>query len=134
MKRFGFIAVIVVVAIFACVGLFAAIFLFSIGATQVVADTGDAFLTALKDGDYAAAYNLSSVPLQSELRSADQIRVMVVESRSIPESWSFTSRSINNNQGQVSGTVTYQDGRQGAVTMTFINDGTNWKVSGFNLQ
>jgi hypothetical protein len=125
---------LIALVFFGCVVIFAGIFIFSIVGTQAVVDVGDEFLTALRDSDYQAAYNLAAPTLQSELRNADALRVRITERRLTPQSWSFNSRSIDNNVGRASGTVTYADGREGTVNLNFINDGNAWKISGFNLQ
>ncbi len=123
---------IVVAAILVCV---LAVFLL-VGvvftATQPVVDAGDAFMRALRDGDYNAAFDLSAPSLQAEAGNPAGIETAL--SFKQPASWSFTSRNINNNDGSLSGTTTYKDGSTGTVEMALTKVGNDWKVTGINLK
>ncbi len=78
-----------------------------INATQPMANGGEAFMTAIRDGDYNKAYSLCTPALQQELKSADDLKAAMGAKQ--PTSWSFTSRAINNGQGTLSGTTQYKD-------------------------
>lgn len=117
-----------------CVGILALIgvFVFFIfAATRPVADTGDRFMNALKAGDNQAAYALATSSLQQELGSAEELGKVTQQLR--PSEWSWSSRNINNDMGQVEGSVTFSDGRSGHARVTLQRSGSEWKVAGFNL-
>jgi hypothetical protein len=103
-----------------------------INATQPVYDAGQTYMTALRDGDYNKAYDLSAPSLQQEAGNAEGLQ-SVLGTKPLA-SWNFTSRSINNNQGSLEGTTTYTDGSTGTVTMALTQVGNAWKVAGISLK
>lgn len=103
-----------------------------LSATQPVANAGDAYMAALRDGDFSKAYDMSAPALQQEVGDAEGLQT-ALSARQIA-SWSFTSRNISNNQGSLSGTATYTNGDTGPVEMSLIQVGNEWKVAGINLQ
>jgi hypothetical protein len=103
-----------------------------INATQPVANAGDAFMAALRDGDYNKAYDLSAPALQQEAGNAEGLQAAL--GTKPVASWNFTSRNISNNQGSLEGTTTYTDGSTGTVTMALTQVGNDWKVSGVSLR
>jgi len=117
----------------ACIGLVALIGGGVFFLTQPLADASDDYLEALKTGDYATAYDLSAPNVQEELGSAEGLQRFVVENNFIPESWNFNDRSVENDTGTLTGTVTLADG---TVVNTEINmakiDG-DWLVTGIHF-
>ena len=103
-----------------------------LNATQPIANAGEAYMTALRDGDYNRAYDLSAPALQQEAGSAEGLQT-VLGTKPLA-SWSFNSRNISNNQGSLEGTTTYTDGSTGTVTMALTQVGSDWKVSGISLK
>ncbi|MDQ6693387.1 MAG: zinc ribbon domain-containing protein, partial [Chloroflexota bacterium] len=89
--------------------------LFVVNATQPVASAGDAYMTALRDGDYSKAFNLSAPALQQEATNAQGLQSALSSKQ--PATWSFTSRNISNGTGTLSGTTTYKTGSNGTVDM-----------------
>ena len=121
-------AVLIVAAISSC------------SAAQTVQEfvkTGDAFMTALKDGNYEQAYSLFVPELQKEVGAASNLQTMIKSNNAQPEKWSFNSFNVaTKNQTQtatMSGNVTYKDGRKGAVTLEMVKVGQDWKMTKFNL-
>ena len=100
--------------------------------TQPVANAGDAYMAALRDGNYSKAFDLSTPSLQQEVGNADGLKSALSSKQ--PKSWSFTSRSINNNQGSLSGTASYADGTTGTVDVVLTQVGNDWKVEGISLK
>lgn len=99
---------------------------------------GNDFMTALKDGDFPAAYALCMAELQSELGTVDDLSAMIDGNSARPKEWSFSSWNVStdanqNTTAKVEGTVTYQDDRTGAVTLELIKVGDEWQVMSFNL-
>jgi hypothetical protein len=117
-----------------CAVLFGVVFALGMGATQPAANTGEAFMTALKNGDAAGAYNLCTPALQRELGSAQGLDTRIKNGRVQPTAWSFSSRNIENDTGQLEGTVTFAGNREGTVRLVLAQVGGEWKISGFNLR
>ena len=110
----------------------------AVESAKVLNQTGNDFMTALKDGDFDAAYNLCVAELQTEIGTVDDLAAMIDDSSARPQEWKFSSWNVTtdanqNNIATVEGTVTYQDGRTGAVTLELIKVGEAWEVMSFNL-
>lgn len=118
-----------------CVIFVAAIVLLGVGATQPAADAGEAFMTALKEGNYQKAYSLCSPALQRELGgNAAGLERLIKNGRVEPTAWTFTSRNIEGDSGELTGTATFTGNRQGTVRVTLNQSGGTWQVVGFNLR
>ncbi len=101
-------------------------------ATQPVVDAGDKFMTALRDGNYQQAYDMAGAQLQKDAQNAQGLETALSSFQ--PKTWTFTSRNINNNQGQLEGTTTYANDTAGTVTLTLEQVGSEWKVIGANFK
>lgn len=99
--------------------------------TRPVVTASDTFMTALKDGNFDGAYAMGTPALQQELGSGKRIGEMFAVAR--PVSWSWSSRSIRNGSGHVSGSVTYSTGSNGDVAIFLLPEGDGWKISGFRM-
>jgi hypothetical protein len=99
--------------------------------TQPVATSGDAFMTALKTGNYAPAYALCAPDLQQELGNVAGLATLVGTHQ--PAQWNWTSRSIRNGVGQVQGPLTYADGASGTVHLVFQQVDNDWKLVSFRM-
>jgi hypothetical protein len=103
-----------------------------LSATQPIANVGEAYMTALRDGDYNKAFSLSDPSLQAQVKGAEGLQA-ALGSKQVA-TWSFTSRNITNNQGGLSGTTTYKTGESGTVDVVLTQVGNDWKVSGISLK
>lgn len=112
---------------------FGSIFGGVMAATQPAAEVSDKFLTAVKDGNYEAAYNLCSTSLKTQVKSPAGIEQIVKAAQAQPSSWSYSSRNINNNVATMSGSAKFASGKNGTVTITLGYDGKTWLVTGFSL-
>ncbi len=121
------------VLLLVCVAFFAITFLAGMGATQPAADAGEAFLTALKSGNYAQAYGLCGAALQKELGSAQGLQRLVESNKAQPVKWSINSRNIANDQAQLEGTIATAGNPSGSLHVTLASEGGVWKVVGFNF-
>jgi uncharacterized protein DUF4864 len=122
------IALLVAVAL----ALFVAVLLFFVMTlTRPVVDVGDRFMTALKEGDFPRAYALATPALQRELGSAEDFAKRAGPER--PASWSWSSRSIRNDTGRVSGAYTARDGRPSRAELVFHWVDGEWRVTAFRL-
>lgn len=99
--------------------------------TRPVVDVADAFMTALKDGDFARASGHTTPALQRETGGAGGFARGIGAYR--PATWSWSQRSIRNGVGRVSGSVTYQNGTNGSVRLTMSQIDDNWRVEGYSF-
>lgn len=113
---------------------------FHVGGAQEeeVYATGDAFLTALKDEDYDQAYALFVPELQQQIGDVADLQSMIQDNMAQPGEWEWTSYKLSTGEGDVQtasleGSLTYQEGREGAVTLTLVKIGEGWKLTSFNL-
>jgi hypothetical protein len=112
--------------------------LFGIGLWQFLAwalgpmiASGDDFMAAVRDGDFARAYALSTPELQREVGDAGRMRASA-ESLMLTE-WSWSQRSIRNETGRLIGTASYQGGRSGAVSLQLHQVDGQWRVAAFRF-
>ena len=120
-------------AVVAAIVLGAGIFFFVMRLTGPVADTGDRFMTALQNQRYADALALCTPSLQTDVEGKGGLATMAERYKIRPSAWSYSSRSVKNNLGELSGTATYADGTAHARRLTFAKSGGDWKVNGFNF-
>lgn len=96
-----------------------------------IGDTGNQFMTALKNQDFAASYALLTPDLQSELGGLDGWQAFA-EPRNFEE-WKFTNTQFENDQGQVDGEATLGDEIYNfSLVMQNVSD--SWKVAGIDIQ
>lgn len=122
----------IALAIVVSLALFVALLLFAVTTlTRPVVDAGDSFMTALKSGDFPRAYALAAPELQRELGSAQRLGAGVEPER--PAEWGWSSRSIRNGTGRVSGAYTRLDGvpRRALLVMRKV-DG-EWRITAFRF-
>jgi len=105
---------------------------------QEATQSGTHFVNAIKDGQFEAAYAMFHPELQHEVGAADDLQKMIEDNQARPKEWGFTSTNVkvDENQNQIAtleGSVTYEDGRKGAVTLELLKVGDDWKVTRFNF-
>jgi Domain of unknown function (DUF4864) len=100
--------------------------------TKGAADATHAHVQKVRDGDVKGAYEDLSQSLK-DLNTVEQFEAFVAEHPRTYKSTDMTlnNRNVNNNEAQVSGTVTGPEG-DAAVTFTLHQDGEVWRVSGIN--
>lgn len=96
-----------------------------------VKSTGEAFMTALKNGDHTTSWNMLTTSVQDELGSEPAWEEWA-SIRAFPE-WKFTNTQVENNEAQLDGEATL-DGVTYDVTLVFDKTDTGWLVSGINFQ
>ncbi len=121
-KKFMIVSVLVVFAAMALTGCQT---LGSIG------ETGDQFMTALKNQDYAASYALLTPDLQTELGGLDGWQSFA-EPRNFDE-WKFTNNQFENDQGQLDGEATLGNEIY-YLQLVLQNIGDEWRVAGIDIQ
>lgn len=128
------IAAVLLVLCLLCAGVGVLAVVLGMGATQPIVDVGDQFMNALKSEDYNRAYALCAPSLQQELRNAQGLANLIRNARVQPVQWSYSSRNINNDQGQLEGTVTFVGNREGTLQLVLTQVGGTWKIAGFRLR
>jgi len=121
----GALAAVIIIGISAIVLLVNAL-------TQPVVTAGDNFMTALKTGNYAQAYDLCTPDLQKEYGGVSGLATSERNKR--PVQWKWTSRSIRNGVGYLDGTVTYAIGKPIMVYLELTQVGNDWKVDSVTLE
>ena len=110
----------------------------AIEAAQAFTRVGNDFMTALKDGDYEAAYAFFHPGLQENFGTVEDLKKGVEDNAVRPKDWSFSSVNATTDADKVTtakmeGSVTYQDGGTGAVTLEMVQVDADWKIISFNL-
>lgn len=129
---FLIIGIVLVIAVVACIGFGVVLGGSIFAATQPIVDKGDAFLAAMRDNNYNAAFNLCTPALKQEVGDAQGLESALSSHQ--PSKWSFSSRNIQNNTGSLSGSVTYADSSTGTVDIVLDKVGSDWMISGVNLK
>ena len=101
-------------------------------AAKPMTDAGDKFMTALRDGNYDAAYKLMDTSLQRKYGSSAKLKQAIETDRLQPTAWSFHSTNINNDTVSLSGDATMKAGA-GSVSLDMRKVGETWLVTDFEL-
>lgn len=129
-RRFGSRRIILIVlAGLAVLGV--ALFFILKGALGPVIDAGDAFMGALRDNNDSQAYASAAPDLQQRLGSVGGLTVTIDTYR--PSQWSWSTRSVRNDIGDLSGSVTYQGGNRGTAELRLSKIDGTWRVTGFRF-
>ncbi len=133
-SKLGLILGIAGGAVVLCVAFFLILFLVVLRVTAPAADVGEAFMVALRDGNYRAAYDMCTTDLQAEIGDADDLRALIEDSDAAPVKWTFTSRNIRNDQAQLLGTGSFGGGQEADIEIVLNKEGNAWLVSGFHFE
>ncbi|WP_299192577.1 hypothetical protein [uncultured Erythrobacter sp.] len=114
-----------VVAFVALIGLIVGVVFY---ATSGVTDTADEFFAAANEGDYEEAYSLTSQQLQAQTDVAGLEQFLTTNGLNQVVDTSWSSRSIENDRGEVTGTVTTAGGGSIPVSVDLIYEGEEWKI------
>ena len=132
------IVAVVLLCICSCIAIFAAggLSIFSAGFAAItgVSEVPNNFMQAVADGDDATAFGYFSPELQAEFDSAADFGALIDGAGVRPSSWNFNSFNIENNIGEYSGNVTYQDGTSGTMTIDMESTDGEWEIYAFNLE
>lgn len=93
-------------------------------------DTGKEFMTALKDGDHQASWNLCTSDIQDEIGSYENW----VDFASIRnfDDFSFNSTNVENDKATLEGEATL-DGDVYKIILILYKSGDDWKVAGLDF-
>jgi hypothetical protein len=102
------------------------------------ASTGEQFLQALADGDFATAYDLCTPELQQELGSTDQLAAMFGPSGLQIESWHYETQPMTLEDGRsgfaLVGDVTFSGGKTGTLSVVLVHVDEAFRVAGFSVE
>ncbi|MCD4685933.1 MAG: hypothetical protein K8S97_08355 [Anaerolineae bacterium] len=119
----------VVILCLVCVGLVAVIAGSAFFLTRDVADTGSDFMKAVRAEDYEKAYDMCAPSLRDEIGSVEGLRGFFLEYNFQPTGWTFTSTSVENNAGFMSGTADLQNGAKVSLELDFVKIEGDWLVT-----
>ena len=111
--------------------IFLGIFYLVSALTQPVVTVGDDFMTALQTDNHAQAYALFAPDLQQEVGGVTGLSSVVQDRR--PREWSWSTRSIRNGVGRLTGDFTATDGKRGTVQVMLRQVGDDWRIVSFSL-
>lgn len=113
------------------VGLLAATILYF---TSGIADTVHYQLAAIRSGDLEKAYSYTSKQFK-EATSYDAFREFIDQVPALKdnESSTFTSQSIDNNEGVISGTVRSHEGTVTSIEYLLIYEDKAWRIEGIRI-
>jgi len=132
-SRLGLIIGIAAGVFLVCVAAVLLLVFVVLRATGPAYDAAESFMTALKDKDYPAAYDLCTRSLQQEVEGVQNFRRAIESNKANPVSWNFTSRSVNNDQAVISGDGVFTAGRQADIEVDLQKVDGAWKVYRFEF-
>jgi hypothetical protein len=105
---------------------------------QAFNQTGNDFMTALKEGKFETGFDLFAAELQSEVGSVADLKTMIDDNNARPNEWTFSSWNISTDENQntlanVEGSVTFQNDRKGVVKLELVKMGEAWRIISFDL-
>jgi hypothetical protein len=103
-------------------------------ATSGVTDTVQNQLAAIRSGDMQKAYSYTSMEFQ-KATSFDAFKEFIEQIPALRdnESGSFPSRSMNNDEGVISGTVKSREGSEMPIEYLLIYENKAWKIEGIKI-
>ena len=124
----GFI-LLMVVAVVALTGIL--IFAFT-NVLDPVGQQGNAFMNALKNEQYDAAYAVLSNDYQQTV-TGPEFASNMREFTTPPTGWSFSSFSVFGSTGRIKGRVTFAGQEEYNLTIYFVYEDGGWAVNGFDF-
>jgi hypothetical protein len=101
--------------------------------TQGAFDTSSAFMFALRDENFDAAFNLMSPDLQDQVQTAAALRTAILNADAVPAAWAFDWRWSDNTTAALGGRVTMRDGQTFPLYITLRNFRGVWLIVTFSL-
>ena len=97
---------------------------------SAVNDAGDAFMTALRDGDVVTSWNMLTTEVQTEIGDIASWQDFVIP-RNFSE-WKFSNTQVENNVAQLDGEATLGADSY-SVVLVFQKVDDYWLLSGINF-
>jgi hypothetical protein len=95
--------------------------------TAPVVEVGDGYFEAMKSGNYEAAYDLMHPRLQNEYGSPSDMAQDWGGAR--PAKWTFSQRSIENDEGKLEGSMTDENGVSWRFEIELMKEGDKWLIT-----
>jgi hypothetical protein len=103
--------------------------------TSDMTAAGEKFMRAARNEDYGVIIELASPDFLAEIGPTGQTMQDNINNDDLrPTDWEFTTNKIVGTQGQMSGSVVFTGGRQGAVDLSLAKIGREWKITGFYFE
>jgi hypothetical protein len=103
--------------------------------TSDMTAAGEKFMRAARNEDYGVIIDLASPDFLAEIGPTGQTMQDNINNDDLrPTDWEFTTNKIVGTQGQMSGSVVFTGGRQGAVDLSLAKIGREWKITGFYFE
>jgi len=103
-------------------------------ATSGITDTADEFFAEAREGDFDAAKQLTSQRLQSERTGESLGKFLEQNGLNAVTETSWSSRSINNDRGELEGTVTTQSGAAIPIKIEFVYEQEEWRITYIDVE
>jgi hypothetical protein len=100
---------------------------------QPAVRVANAFMTALKEAEYASAYRLCSPELQAEAGGVGDFQAWIKDFGLQPLDWSFPARSVTDDMVQLAGTATFPGEQERLLEIVLVQVNGEWRVSGFHV-
>lgn len=91
-------------------------------------EAGNEFMQAVADQQYDTAYAMLTPAYQTRLENASGLAAIFIEAP--PATWDFSSTTINNSVGSVTGTLTDTDGEIYTLTLSLLEINEEWHIDG----
>ncbi len=99
-------------------------------AAQIV---GESFMIALRDADYATAYDLCAPDLQAEFGGAEDLGAWMQDNGIVPLEWTFESENVVDSMIQLLGTATFAGDIEAGFVVVVIDVDGEFLVAGFHV-
>jgi hypothetical protein len=121
--------IIIGVIVITSIALLATVGTLVLGVTQSISDVGDQFMRALQNHDISAAYGMLAAELRDKVREA-AFRDIFIDAK--VASWSFSSRSVKDDAGLLSGEAAIDD-KTFKVELNLIKRDGKWQLTAYNF-
>lgn len=91
-------------------------------------ETGDEFLDYLQDEDYENAFEMLHPELKSEEGEWRSFAGWLRDSLFSVDSWTTSSRSIEDDYGELEGVITDLDGDKWDYYLALVEEGGEWRI------
>jgi hypothetical protein len=125
----GLILKILGALLLVCIAFFALTFGAAMFLTQDMANAGEAFMQAIQEKRLDDAYAMLGEEAVEDIDSDDFVDYF---SERDLTTWSFNSRNVNNDRGELLGTAE-MDGETFTVELVIDKVGDAWLINGFNF-
>lgn len=98
-------------------------------ATGGIVDAADDFFAAAADGEYDQAHALTSQSFRAESTPAQIEHFLIANGLNEVTDTSWNSRSVNNSQGRIEGTLTTRSRGKVPVVVELVSENDEWRIN-----